>query len=62
MSSDRQPGMTTDEIDEAVHELVVSKGAYPSPLGYSHFPRSCTTSVNNIIARESTLLCPMSHS
>ncbi|BEI84756.1 hypothetical protein CcaverHIS002_0501570 [Cutaneotrichosporon cavernicola] len=45
-----EPGMTTDDIDAVVHEMAVKRGAYPSPLGYSHFPRSCTTSVNNIIA------------
>ncbi|CAK9781955.1 uncharacterized protein COLE_01619 [Cutaneotrichosporon oleaginosum] len=47
-----EPGMTTDDIDAVVHEMAVKHGAYPSPLGYSHFPRSCTTSVNNVIARE----------
>jgi hypothetical protein len=44
--------VTTDEIDEAVHGMIVARGAYPSPLGYSSFPRSITTSVNNVIARE----------
>lgn len=44
--------MTTNDIDQAVHEAIVAKGAYPSPLGYGCFPRSCTTSVNNVIARE----------
>lgn len=47
--------MTTNDIDAAVHESIIARGAYPSPLGYSCFPRSCTTSVNNVIARE--LLC-----
>ncbi|WWC89287.1 methionine aminopeptidase, type I [Kwoniella dendrophila CBS 6074] len=45
-----RPGITTNDIDKAVHETIISKGAYPSPLGYSSFPRSCTTSVNNVIA------------
>lgn len=44
--------MTTNQIDEAVHAMMVAKGAYPSTLGYGSFPRSCTTSVNNIIARK----------
>jgi hypothetical protein len=35
-----------------VHEFIIERGAYPSPLGYSSFPKSCTTSVNNVIARE----------
>ncbi|OCF74587.1 methionine aminopeptidase, type I [Kwoniella mangroviensis CBS 8886] len=45
-----RPGITTNELDKAVHDLIVSKGAYPSPLGYSSYPRSCTTSINNVIA------------
>lgn len=35
-----------------MHEFIIERGAYPSPLGYSSFPKSCTTSVNNVIARE----------
>lgn len=49
VSSFVQVGITTDEIDSLVHEYVISRGAYPSPLRYSGFPRSCCTSVNNII-------------
>ncbi len=26
--------MTTDEIDKAVHKIIIDKGAYPSPLTY----------------------------
>lgn len=44
------PGVTTDEIDKLVHEFIVSRGAYPSPLGYMGFPRSVCTSVNDVIA------------
>ncbi|AKT52115.1 type I methionyl aminopeptidase [Arsenicicoccus sp. oral taxon 190] len=43
------PGVTTDEIDRAVHEFIVDAGAYPSPLGYKHFPKSLCTSVNEVI-------------
>jgi methionyl aminopeptidase len=53
VTNPEQPGVTTNDIDQAVHEMVIGKGAYPSPLGYSLFPRSCTTSVNNVIARKS---------
>ncbi|OCF36818.1 methionine aminopeptidase, type I [Kwoniella heveanensis BCC8398] len=45
-----KPGVTTSKLDQAVHEMIIARGAYPSPLGYSSFPRSCTTSVNNVIA------------
>lgn len=44
-----QVGVTTDAIDSAVHDFVLSHKAYPSPLGYLGFPRSCCTSVNNVI-------------
>jgi len=44
-----RPGLTTDEIDKAVHEYIISKGAYPSPLNYRHFPKSCCTSVNEVV-------------
>lgn len=41
-----KPGTTTDEIDKAVHKMITSAGAYPSPLGYKGFPKSICTSVN----------------
>ncbi|KAL8128762.1 LOW QUALITY PROTEIN: hypothetical protein V2J09_017917 [Rumex salicifolius] len=44
-----RPGITTDEIDRVVHEATVSAGAYPSPLNYHFFPKSCCTSVNEVI-------------
>eukprot|EP00435_Cladocopium_sp_Y103_P071466 s855_g37.t1 len=42
--------VTTDEVDAAVHDFVVSKNAYPSPLGYLGFKKSVSTSVNDVIA------------
>jgi methionyl aminopeptidase len=44
-----RPGITTDEIDEYVHQLHVDRGAYPSPLNYNGFPKSVCTSVNEVI-------------
>lgn len=41
-----QPSVTTDEIDRAVHQMIIDAGAYPSPLGYGGFPKSVCTSVN----------------
>lgn len=45
------PGVTTEEIDKAVHEMTVAEGAYPSPLRYGDppFPKSVCTSVNECI-------------
>ncbi len=42
-------GVTTDEIDRVVHDACIERGAYPSPLNYHNFPKSCCTSVNEVI-------------
>eukprot|EP00258_Populus_trichocarpa_P023984 XP_024440003.1 methionine aminopeptidase 1A [Populus trichocarpa] len=44
-----RPGVTTDEIDRVVHEATVAAGGYPSPLNYHYFPKSCCTSINEVI-------------
>jgi methionyl aminopeptidase len=44
-----KPGVTTDEIDRVVHEFLCDRGAYPSTLGYKGFPKSCCTSLNEVI-------------
>jgi methionyl aminopeptidase len=44
-----KPGVTTDDIDRVVHEFLCDHGAYPSTLGYRGFPKSCCTSLNEII-------------
>ncbi|TQS41575.1 type I methionyl aminopeptidase [Cryptosporangium phraense] len=44
-----EPGVTTDEIDRVVHEFIVEHDAYPSTLGYRNFPKSCCTSLNEVI-------------
>ena len=38
-----KPGITTDEIDEIVHQATIERGAYPSPLNYRNFPKSVCT-------------------
>jgi methionyl aminopeptidase len=43
------PGVTTDELDRAGHEFLVSHGAYPSTLGYRGYPKSLCTSLNEVI-------------
>ena len=43
------PGVTTDEIDRVAHEYMCDHGAYPSTLGYRHFPKSSCVSLNEII-------------
>lgn len=44
-----KPGVLTDEIDEVVHKEIIKRGAYPSPLNYNKFPKSCCTSVNEVV-------------
>ncbi|MGH3646538.1 MAG: type I methionyl aminopeptidase [Micromonosporaceae bacterium] len=44
-----KPGVTTDEVDRVVHELLCDHDAYPSTLGYKGFPKSCCTSMNEVI-------------
>jgi methionyl aminopeptidase len=44
-----KPGVSTDEIDQVVHEFLCDHGAYPSTLGYKGFPKSCCTSLNEVI-------------
>ena len=43
-------GITTEEIDRIVHEFIISNDAYPSKLNNKNFPRSCATSVNEVIS------------
>ncbi len=47
--SNISPGITTDKIDEIVHEMILSFDAYPSPLNYRGFPKSVCTSINEVI-------------
>lgn len=52
-------GVTTLEIDQAIHEFVLSKGAIPAPLNYHGYPKSICTSVNHVICHgvpDSTVL------
>jgi methionyl aminopeptidase len=44
-----KPGVTTDDLDQVVHQFLIDHGAYPSTLGYRGFPKSCCTSVNEVI-------------
>lgn len=42
-------GVTTEEINQWVHEYTIENGAYPAPLNYNGFPKSVCTSINNVI-------------
>ena len=44
-----QAGITTDKINEWVHEYTIKHGAVPAPLNYNGFPKSVCVSLNNVI-------------
>ena len=44
-----RPGVSTKEIDKAVHDFIVAQGAKPSFLGYHGFPGSTCISVNSTV-------------
>ena len=44
-----RPGISTGEIDKAVHDFIVAQGAKPSFLGYRGFPGSTCISVNQTV-------------
>ena len=43
-----RPGITTDTIDAIVHDAIIERNAYPSPLNYRNFPKSVCTCVFDI--------------
>ncbi len=42
-------GMSTLEIDQLVYDYTVSHGAVPACLGFEGFPKSCCTSINEVV-------------
>lgn len=42
-------GVSTNEIDDAIREFILSRGATPSPLNYHGYPKSICTSINDVI-------------
>ncbi|MGY3803654.1 type I methionyl aminopeptidase [Pigmentibacter ruber] len=44
-----KPGISTEAINQAVHNFIVENGAYPSPLNYKGYPKSVCTSINDVI-------------
>lgn len=42
-------GVSTLEINDAVHEFIVNHGAHPSCLNYEGFPKSICISVNDVV-------------
>jgi methionyl aminopeptidase len=44
-----RPGITTGEINDICHAMIIEAGAIPAPLGYRGFPKSICTSVNHVV-------------
>lgn len=44
-----EPGITTQDIDDFVHQDTLKLGARPAPLNYRGFPKSVCTSVNEVV-------------
>lgn len=49
VASKIQVGMSTAQIDQIVYDYTVSHGAIPAPLNYEGFPKSCCTSINDVV-------------
>lgn len=44
------PGVSTEQLDIIAHNYIIDvQGAIPAPLNYHGFPKSCCTSVNDVI-------------
>ncbi|MDQ6974284.1 MAG: type I methionyl aminopeptidase [Mariprofundaceae bacterium] len=44
-----QAGVTTNDINEIVHDYTIKHGGIPAPLNYHGFPKSVCTSVNHVV-------------
>ncbi|MCA9042180.1 MAG: type I methionyl aminopeptidase [Planctomycetaceae bacterium] len=42
-------GITTDEINTLVHDYTLQHGHVPATLGYKGYPKSCCTSINEVV-------------
>ncbi|MDB4338997.1 type I methionyl aminopeptidase [Rubripirellula sp.] len=42
-------GITTSEIDDMVYQWTNDQGHTPATLGYQNYPKSCCTSINDVI-------------
>lgn len=49
VSSFIKPGVSTDSLNDIAHKYIIEHKAIPAPLGYSGFPKSICTSVNDTV-------------
>ncbi len=43
------PGVTTQELDDIVRDMMLAGGGVPATLGYRGYTHSCCTSINHVI-------------
>ena len=44
-----KPGISTLEINDYCHNIIIKNNAIPAPLNYKGFPKSICTSVNHVV-------------
>lgn len=44
-----KPGVTTLELNDLCHEMIIKNNAIPAPLNYKGFPKSICTSINHVV-------------
>ena len=44
-----KPGISTLEINDFCHQMIIDNNATPAPLNYKGFPKSVCTSVNHVV-------------
>ena len=44
-----KPGVSTNELDSLIHNFLTERGAIPATLNYHGFPKSCCTSLNEVV-------------
>lgn len=49
ITPDIRPGISTEQINQWVHEMTLDAGAIPAPLNYRGFPKSVCTTLNEQI-------------
>ncbi|WP_340109075.1 type I methionyl aminopeptidase [Pikeienuella sp. HZG-20] len=43
------PGVTTDELDQLMHDFMIAHDAVPATLGYRGYPKSSCISINHVV-------------
>lgn len=43
------PGVSTEELDQLIHNYTIEHGAIPATLGYKGYTKSCCISINHVV-------------